>query len=240
DFSRSESQRAVESALRDVASRFDRTHALVIAGRQVTTDALMEARNPSHVGQKLGRFARATPEHARQAVAAARDAFPAWRDTPPGERADYLFRAAAAMRRRRFELAAWQVYECGKPWREADADVAEAIDFCEYYGREMLRLAAPRLRNVPGEDNAYFYEPRGVVVTIAPWNFPLAILCGMTTAALVAGNTIIMKPAEQSSVMGAKLMEIFQEVGLPAGVVNYLPGLGEEIGPTLVGHPNVA
>ena len=104
------------------------------------------------------------------------------------------------MRRRRFELAAWEVYECGKQWREADADVAESIDYCEYYGREMLRLAEPRRRNLPGEANEYFYEPRGVTVVIAPWNFPLAILCGMSTAALVTGNTIIMKPAEQSAV----------------------------------------
>ena len=144
------------------------------------------------------------------------------------------------MQRRRLELAAWQVYECGKPWREADADVAEAIDYCHFYGREMLRLAEPRLRNVPGEDNSYFYEPRGVVVVIAPWNFPLAILCGMTTAAVVTGNTAIMKPAEQSTIIGAKLMEVFQEAKFPPGVVNFLPGVGEEIGPELVRHPDVA
>ena len=144
------------------------------------------------------------------------------------------------LRRRRFELAAWEVYECAKQWREADADVAEAIDFCDFYAHEMQRLAAPRLRNVPGEDNGYFYEPRGVCVVIAPWNFPLAILCGMTTAALVTGNTVIMKPAEQSSVVAAKLMEVFLEVGLPPGVLNYLPGVGEEIGPVLVEHPETA
>ncbi len=167
--------------------------------------------------------------------------FPAWRDTQPARTSRAACSARrTVMRRRRFELAAWQVYECGKPWREADADVAEAIDFCDYYAREMLRLAEPRHRNVPGEDNAYFYEPRGVAVVIAPWNFPLAILCGMTTAALVTGNTVVMKPAEQSSVIGAKLMEVFQEAGLPPGVVNYLPGVGEEIGPTLVSHPDVA
>src|SRR5438270_36525 len=144
------------------------------------------------------------------------------------------------MRRRRFELAAWEVYECGKQWRESDADVAEAIDYCNYYGREMLRLARAQHFDVPGEENAYFYEPRGVTVVIAPWNFPLAILCGMTTAALVTGNPLLMKPAEQSSVIGAKLMEVFQEVGLPPGVVSYLPGVGEEIGPTLTNHPDVA
>src|SRR5204863_1691349 len=127
-----------------------------------------------------------------------------------------------------------------KQWREADADVCEAIDFCEYYAAQMRRLAAPRAVNLPGENNFNFYEPRGAAVVIAPWNFPLAILCGMTTAALVTGNTAIMKPAEQSPVIGAKLMEVFEEAGFPAGVVNYLPGVGEEIGPVLVGHPDVA
>ena len=141
------------------------------------------------------------------------------------------------MRRRRFELAAWEVYECGKPWREADADVAEAIDYCDYYGREMLRLARPQHCDVPGEENAYFYEPRGVDGRHRPVELPAGHPYGMTTAALVTGNTVVMKPAEQSSVIGAKLMEVFQEVGLPPGVVNYLPGVGEEIGPTLVDHP---
>jgi RHH-type proline utilization regulon transcriptional repressor/proline dehydrogenase/delta 1-pyrroline-5-carboxylate dehydrogenase len=144
------------------------------------------------------------------------------------------------MRRRRFELAAWEVYECAKQWREADADVAESIDYCAYYAREMRCLAQPLHRDLPGEDNCYFYEPRGVAVVIAPWNFPMAILCGMTTAALVAGNTVIMKPAEQSSVIAAHLMNILQEAGIPPGVVNYLPGVGEEIGPMLVSHPDVA
>src|SRR5262245_13902691 len=144
------------------------------------------------------------------------------------------------MRRRRYELAAWGVLECGKQWREADADVAESIDYCDYYAREMLRLAGGQHMDVPGEENEYFYEPRGVVVVIAPWNFPLAIMCGMTTAALVTGNTVVMKPAESSAVIAAKLMEIFQEVGMPGGVTNYLPGVGSEIGPTLVQHPDVA
>src|SRR5262249_50797354 len=159
---------------------------------------------------------------AEQAIAAARTAFDTWRDVEPRERAEYLFKAAAVMRRRRFELSAWEIYECGKQWREADADVAETIDYCNYYALEMLRLARPRPRDVPGEQNTYFYDARGVAVVIAPWNFPMAILCGMTAAAMVTGNPAIMKPAEQSSVVAAKLMEIFQEVGVPAGVVNYL------------------
>ena len=188
----------------------------------------------------VGRCASARAEDAAAAVAAARAAFPAWRDTPARQRAELLFRAADGMRRRRFELAAWEVFETGKPWREADADVAEAIDFCEYYGREMIRLSEPHQRDVPGEDNATFYEGRGVAVVIAPWNFPLAILTGMTAAAVVAGNTVVMKPAEQSPVIAAKLMEVLEEAGLPPGVVNYLPGVGEEIGPPLVNHPDVS
>ncbi len=240
DFSQAEGREAMEAALREVGGQLGRTYALVVNNESASTPGTIDSLNPSHCRQIVGHCARATPEQARQAVAAAAAAFPAWRDTDPERRADYLFRAADVMRRRRFELAAWQVYECGKQWREADADVAEAIDYCEYYGREMLRLAPPRHRDVPGEGNWYFYEPRGVTVVIAPWNFPLAILTGMSAAALVTGNTVVMKPAEQSSVIGAKLMAVFQEVGLPPGVANYLPGIGEEVGPVLVNHPDVA
>jgi RHH-type proline utilization regulon transcriptional repressor/proline dehydrogenase/delta 1-pyrroline-5-carboxylate dehydrogenase len=240
DFSRESNREAMQQALTDVAALLGRDYPLVINHQTVATDTFLEWRNPSHVTQVVGRSGRATVAHAKQAIAAAHAAFPAWRDTPAEERARFLFRAADAMRRRRFELAAWEVYESGKQWREADADVAEAIDYCIYYGNEMLRLAEPQHRDVPGEENAYFYEPRGVTVVIAPWNFPLAILCGMTTAALVTGNTVVMKPAEQSSVIAAHLMAIFREVGLPPGVANYLPGVGEEIGPTLVSHPDVA
>ena len=143
------------------------------------------------------------------------------------------------MRNQRFELAAWEVHECGKPWIEADADVAEAIDFCMYYADQCGRLRPGPRHDLPGEENVYFYRPRGVTAMIAPWNFPLAILTGMTAAALVTGNTVIMKPAEQSSVVAYKLMEIFQNVGIPDGVVNYLPGVGEEVGPELVGSPDV-
>jgi RHH-type proline utilization regulon transcriptional repressor/proline dehydrogenase/delta 1-pyrroline-5-carboxylate dehydrogenase len=176
----------------------------------------------------------------QRTVESAKGAFPAWRDTPINRRAGLLHNAAEILRRRRFELSAWEVFECGKQWREADADVAEAIDYCEYYAREMIRLATPQRRDVPGEENETFYEPRGVAVTIAPWNFPLAILCGMTAAAVVAGNPTIMKPAEQSSVVASKLMEVFREAGFPPGVIQYLPGIGEEIGPALVGHDDVS
>jgi RHH-type transcriptional regulator, proline utilization regulon repressor / proline dehydrogenase / delta 1-pyrroline-5-carboxylate dehydrogenase len=240
DFSRGGARRAMQDALQQVRQELGRTYAIVLGGSSISGGATVDSVNPSHGRELVGRWTRATPLQAEQALATAQAAFPAWRETPPAQRADYLFQAALVLRRRRFELAAWEIYECGKQWREADADVAETIDYCDYYAREMLRLAGGQHRNVPGEDNFYFYEPRGVTVVIAPWNFPLAILCGMTTAAVVTGNTVVMKPAEQSSVLGAKLMEVFQEVGLPPGVVNYVPGVGEEIGPTLIRDPQVA
>ncbi len=240
DFSRAETRTAMQTALQQVAGQLGRTYPVVINNRDLSPSATFDSVNPSHKRQFVGKCARATVEQANQAVAAAITAFPAWRDTEPAKRAQHLFDAANVMRRRRYELSAWQVYECGKPWREADADVAETIDYCDFYAHEMIRLANPRHRDVAGEDNSYFYEPRGVAVVIAPWNFPLAILAGMTAAALVTGNTVVMKPAEQSSVIGAKLMEIFREVGLPDGVACYLPGIGEEIGPTLVNHRDVS
>jgi len=240
DFSREDARRAMQTALQQVKGQLGRTYPLVIGGKRIETTSTIDSLNPSRITEIVGRCGRATVAHAEQAIAAAKAAFHDWWATPPSSRAAVLQRAAAIMRRRRFELSAWEVYECAKQWREADADVAEAIDFCEYYAHEMLRLASLPHVNVPGEDNAFVYEPRGVTVVIAPWNFPLAILCGMTTASLVTGNTVIMKPAEQSAVVGAKLMEILQEAGAPPGTVNYLSGIGEEIGPTLTGHTDVA
>ncbi|MHC4675393.1 MAG: L-glutamate gamma-semialdehyde dehydrogenase, partial [Planctomycetota bacterium] len=197
--------------------------------------------NPSDKSQVVGRVCMADVEHVDRAVAAAREAFDGgWSNTSVAERTAGLRSVSAIMRRRRFELAAWMVFEVGKPWREADADVSEAIDFCEYYSLQMERLAErPGRCDFPGETNAYVYQPRGVAAIIAPWNFPLAILTGMTSAALVSGNCVVMKPAEQSLVVAAKLMEIFIEAGLAAGVVNYLPGLGEVIGARLVEHADV-
>ncbi len=238
DFSRPDARLALQSALDSLKP--GQAHPLVIGGKPIETGNWIESVNPSHPDQIVGRVACAGSEHARDAVAAARAAFPAWRDTPAAERAGLLRRLAGVMRRRRCELAAWEIVECGKPWREADADVCEAIDYCEFYAAEMLRLSVPRRRDVPGETNEYFYEPRGVTVVISPWNFPLAILTGMTTAAVVTGNTAIMKPAEPAVVIAAKLIEMFEEAGAPPGVVNYLPGHGREIGPVLVRHPDVA
>jgi RHH-type proline utilization regulon transcriptional repressor/proline dehydrogenase/delta 1-pyrroline-5-carboxylate dehydrogenase len=240
DFSRDLSRRAMEDAIKWVAARIGGTYPLVIGGQRIESGNWIVSINPSHRTQIIGRCAAATIDQAKAAVDAARKAFPAWRDTPAGDRAGMLFRCAEILRRRRYELSAWEVHETAKPWREADADVAEAIDYCEYYAREIIRLSTPRHNDLPGEENAFAYDPRGVVVTIAPWNFPLAILCGMTTAALVTGNAVVMKPAEQSPIIAAKLMEVFYEAGIPDGVVNYLPGFGEIVGPVLVQHPDVA
>jgi RHH-type proline utilization regulon transcriptional repressor/proline dehydrogenase/delta 1-pyrroline-5-carboxylate dehydrogenase len=240
DFARRESREKMERALGEVAGQLGKTYPLVIDGRETSGEEPIESLDPSERTRIVGRTARATVADAKQAVAAAAAAFPAWRDAGAQARADFLRRCAGIMRRRRFELSAWEVYETGKPWREADADVAEAIDYCDFYAAEMLRLAPPQRRDVPGEQNETFYEPRGVAVIIAPWNFPLAILCGMSTAALAAGNTVILKPAEQSPIIAAKLMEVFVEAGVPAGVANFLPGIGEEIGPTLIEHPQTA
>jgi RHH-type proline utilization regulon transcriptional repressor/proline dehydrogenase/delta 1-pyrroline-5-carboxylate dehydrogenase len=240
DFALPAVQAQMQRAIENVKKQFGQTYPVVINGKKLTSGATLTSVNPSARTVEVGRAVRATVEQAREAIAVAKAAFPAWRDTAPEVRADYLCKIAAGFRDRRFELAAWMTLECGKQWREADADVAEAIDFCEYYALEMRRLTNPQRSDIPGEDNEYFYEPRGVAVVIAPWNFPLAILCGMVVAGVVTGNTVIMKPAEQSVVIAAKFMEVIEAAGLPPGVVSYLPGVGEEIGPELVNHPDVA
>jgi RHH-type proline utilization regulon transcriptional repressor/proline dehydrogenase/delta 1-pyrroline-5-carboxylate dehydrogenase len=240
DFSQEEAREGMRGALAGVREHLGSTYPLVIGGRRVVTGRTIESYNPARKSELLGRTASAEAEHAEAAIAAAKAAFPTWRDTSPQDRAELLFRLADVLRRCRFELAAWEVFETAKPWRESDADVAEAIDFCDFYGRQMLRLANPRRRDVPGESNETFYEPRGVAVVIAPWNFPLAILCGMTAAAVVAGNTVVMKPAEQSTIVASKFMECLEEAGFSAGVVNFLPGVGEVVGPVLTNHKDVA
>lgn len=239
DFSRQEPRTALAEAVDDVSQRLGHIYPLVIDGARVRTDDTLVSVNPSEKAQVVGRVCSAQVSHAEAAIASAKKAFSSWARTPPAERVRQITTAAELLKQRRFELAAWQVFECGKPWAEADADVVEAIDFCQYYSRRMLELSRPRRRDVPGEDNAYFYRPRGVTVVIAPWNFPLAILAGMTVAALVTGNTVVMKPAEQSSVVAAKWMEVLESADLPPGVVQFLPGVGEAIGPRLVTHPDV-
>jgi len=239
DFSRKENREAFQTALDDVESQLGGEFPLVIDGKATETRKKIVSLNPSHRKQMVGTIASATAEHAEQAIVAARRSYEAWRLTPADQRAEYLEVMAAEMRNRRFEIAAWEVFECGKPWADADADVAEAIDFLTYYAQQMRDLAVPVQADYPGEENTHVYRPRGVCVVIAPWNFPLAILTGMTAAALVAGNTVVMKPAEQSSAVAVQLMSIARDAGLPRGVLNYLPGVGEEIGPVLVGSPDV-
>ena len=239
DFSVPENREAMQAAVEDVADQLGNDYPLVINGKAVDTRARITSKNPSHKKQVIGTSASASPDHADQAVQAARRAWRQWSRTPATQRADSLEVIAAEMRNQRLTLAAWEVHECGKSWAEADGDVAEAIDFCMYYAHLMRELDSPLPCDVPGEENAYLYRPRGVCVVIAPWNFPLAILCGMTVAALVSGNTVVMKPAEQSIVIAAKFMEILRDAGIPDGVVNYLPGVGEEVGPALVSHPEV-
>ncbi len=239
DFSLEESRAKMQEALDTVADQLGKEYPLLINGRAIDTKATITSRNPSHHSESVGTVSSASADDAIDAIDAARRAYPAWSKTEPQYRSEYLELIAANMRRKRFELSAWMVYECGKPWEEADGDVAEAIDFCMYYADQMRRLAEPLDCDVPGEENTYFYRPRGTVAVIAPWNFPLAILTGMTAAALVTGNTVVMKPAEQSSVIAAKLMDLIHESGIPDGVVNFLPGIGEEVGPELVGSPDV-
>lgn len=239
DFSREENRSKMQEALDDVRSQFGKDYPLVVGGRAIDTTRKLTSVNPSNKSETIGVVACATADHATDAIEAARRAFPEWARTEPHHRAEYLELVAAELRLRRFELAAWIVFESGKPWLDADADVAEAIDFCMYYAMQIRRLAAGHDVDVPGEENHYYYRPRGVAVVIAPWNFPLAILTGMTAAALVTGNTVVMKPAEQSPIIAARLMEAFRDAGVPDGVVNFLPGIGEEVGPELVGSPEV-
>lgn len=239
DFSQPAARAAMQAAIDEVGEQLGEDYGLVIGGKTILNRPLMTSINPAKPEQLIGRFALATNDDAVNAIEAARRAFPQWSRTAVEYRAEYLELIGRELRSRRYELAAWQVYEVGKPWAEADADVAEAIDFCLYYAQEMRRIDAPQRFDIAGEENQYFYRPRGVTVVIAPWNFPLAILTGMAAAALVTGNTIILKPAEQSSVVAAKLIEVINAAGLPDGVVNFLPGVGEEIGPQLVGSPDV-
>jgi RHH-type proline utilization regulon transcriptional repressor/proline dehydrogenase/delta 1-pyrroline-5-carboxylate dehydrogenase len=239
DFANAENRDAMVHALSEVRDQFGGVYSLIIDGKSCDSRATLVSRNPSKTSEIIGRVASATVDQATDAIEAARRAFGMWAATPVETRAEYLELIAAEIRERRFELTAWIIFETGKPWAEADADVAEGIDFCMYYAHEMKRLGAGQKCDFLGEENSYSYRPRGVCVAIAPWNFPFAILTGMTMAAIVTGNTVVMKPAEQSSVVAAKLMEIIRNSSVPDGVVNFVPGVGEEIGSALAGHPDV-
>ena len=227
-------------ALNYVRGELGRSYPLIINGESVTTDHWTVSHNPSRRSEVVGKVAVASETDAELAVAAARRAFNDWRSTSAALRADLLRKVADRVEMRRFELAATMVLEVGKPWREADADVVEAIDHLRYYAEQIERIETrPRLRNLPGENNMLTYSPKGVCAVIAPWSFPLAILTGMTAAAVAAGNTVAMKPARQASVVAAKLVEIMQQAGFPPGVVNFLPGEGAVVGRHLVEHGDV-
>lgn len=240
DFSKEEHRVSMLTALAKVRKDFGRSYPLVIGGKDVTTGSEIESLNPSRPSEVVGRVSSATAKEAAMAVEAAKTALPAWRDMGGEKRAEILLRAAEIMKQQRDELAALQVFEAGKNWREADADVCETIDYLIYYAQEGARFAKQtRLGPVPAETNDYFYEPKGIALVISPWNFPMAICAGMTTAAIAAGNTAVVKPASQTPIIAAKLVEILMQAGLPGGVVNFLPGPGREIGDYLVTHPDI-
>jgi RHH-type transcriptional regulator, proline utilization regulon repressor / proline dehydrogenase / delta 1-pyrroline-5-carboxylate dehydrogenase len=240
NFALPENQEKMRAALREQRKQFERKVPLTINGEKIWTDKMFSSLNPSQPDQIVGYAAEAGIPEAERAIAAARAAFEKWRRTSFEERCQLLERAAEILERRRFELSALEVFEVGKPWGQADGDIAEAIDFCMFYAHQMRRLGRPRLtQNVPGEESYHHYWPRGVALVIAPWNFPMAILCGMVSAALVTGNTVIMKPSEQSVIIGAMLMEIYEEAGVPPGVLNFLNGKGSVIGAHMVDHKDV-
>src|SRR5919197_2780793 len=235
-----DSQDKMQSALHEVRKRLGEKHPLYIGGEKVWTDNLTPSVNPGEPNEIVGYGTEAGVDEAERAVKAARAAFEKWRETPFEERAQLLERAADILERRRYELSAVEIFEVGKPWSEADADIREAIDFCRFYAQQMRRLGSPKLtQQVPGEESYHHYCPRGVAFVIAPWNFPIAILCGMASAGVVTGNAVIMKPSEQSIVCGAMLMQVFEEAGVPPGVLNFLSGHGSTIGAHLVDHKDV-
>lgn len=240
DFTQPETRDEMPRALRNVRACLGRKHPLVINNKNVQTSEWTSSLNPCNQNEVIGHAARASVADAESALAAALSAQSKWSRRPVEERSALLERVANLMRRDKASLTALEVLEAGKNWSEADADVVEAIDFCNFYAAEMRRLGAPRrTQAVAGESNFEHWLPRGVGVIIAPWNFPLAILAGMTTAAVVAGNAVIIKPSEQTPVIAARLMELFLEADVPAGVINLVSGRGSDVGAHLVAHPRV-
>ncbi len=241
DFGDSDVRARMEEAIRQVEGELGREYPCRVGGEDIRLPKTRTSVNPGNPEQVVGLFPEADAALADRAVEAAAQAFASWRRVSAAERSEIVFRAADVMRRRRLELAAWMCFEVGKSWAEADGDVAEAIDFCEYYARLNLHHAYDPypVVEIPGEEDRVVYLPLGVGAVIPPWNFPLAILAGMTAAAIVTGNTVVLKPASESMTIGWKFMEVLEEAGLPAGVVNFLAGPGEVVGRTLVDHPLV-
>ncbi|RED57155.1 L-glutamate gamma-semialdehyde dehydrogenase [Cohnella lupini] len=238
DFGREHNRLAFQQALDLVKSQFGKSYGILIGGETIHTAKTISSINPAKKDEVLGFVSQADIGLAEKAMATAAEAFESWKTVPASERARYIYKTAAILRRRKHEFSAWMVYEAGKSWQEADIDTAEGIDFLEFYGREMERLAERQpLERIQGEDNELAYIPLGVGVIIPPWNFPLAIMAGMTTSAIVTGNTVVLKPASPTPVIAAKFIEILAEAGVPDGVVQYLPGAGGEVGDYLVDHP---
>ena len=238
DYNNPASRQAMAAALASVKAQLGQTYPLVIGGEDIYLDDTLVSVNPANPDEIVGRFAKATVELGNQAIEAAAKAFATWQYVPAAERAAIVLRGADLLRQRKHEFSAWMVYEVGKSWPEADADTAETIDFLEYYARQMLRLAGPQdLVRIGGEDNSLEYVPLGVGVVIPPWNFPGAIMAGMSAAAIVSGNTVVLKPASTSPVIAAQFHRIMTEAGLPPGVFNFLVGPGGKIGDALIDHP---
>ncbi len=239
DYAQINQRRHIQQAIQQVRQQLGQTYWPIIDGTSLEIETFATSLNPSHSSEVVGRIGLISLDQAEQAIAAAKAAFPAWKRTPVRQRANILRRAAKLMEERRHELVAWMVLEVGKVVREGDGEVSEAIDFCRYYADEMERLEQGVAYDYPGETNRYYYQPRGVSLVISPWNFPLAIPTGMTVASLVAGNCTLLKPAEVSSVIAAKLAEILLEAGMPKGVFQFVPAKGSTVGAHMVKHPDV-
>ena len=238
DFTKEENARKMRAAIEKVRGQLGREYDLIIGGRRVKTTDKIKSLNPAKPSQIVGIHQKAGKEHVEPAIRAALAAFESWSQTSFEERASLLFRVGDLLRERKFEFGAWMVFEVSKNWAEADADVAETIDFCEYYSREALRLARTELPvQMAGERDTLLYIPLGVGAVIPPWNFPCAIMAGMTLASIVSGNTVILKPSSDSPTIAAKFVELLEEAGMPEGVVNFCPGAGASFGDAVVAHP---
>lgn len=239
DFTLTENHDAYQVALKLVTKQLGQEYPLIINGERITTEEKIKSFNPAQKNEVVGAVSKASKELAEKAMECAYNTFQDWQFTSAEVRADILFKTAAIIRRRKYEFSAWLTLEAGKPWNEADADTAEAIDFLEYYARQMLKIKDGQpVESRPGEYNRYDYIPLGVGVIISPWNFPFAIMAGTTVAAIVTGNTVLLKPASTTPIIAYKFIEALEEAGLPAGVVNFVPGSGSEIGDYLVDHPH--
>ncbi|HEY9703251.1 MAG TPA: L-glutamate gamma-semialdehyde dehydrogenase, partial [Allocoleopsis sp.] len=239
DYALETERNKAQTAFKQVREQLGKKYLPFINGEYVNTLQTFASLNPSNYSEEIGTIGLISVEQAAEALKAAKDAFPGWKNTPASERANIIRKAGELMKKRRHELSAWIVLEVGKPVKEADAEVSEAIDFCNYYADEIERLYKGVNYDVLGETNRYNYQPKGIALVISPWNFPFAIAAGMTVAALVSGNCTLLKPAEVSSVIAAKLTEILIEAGLPKGVYQFVPGKGSIVGSYMVKSPDV-